>query len=96
MARVLYEKELQRGLGAAGCISKPIWIGGPWSRSLLEVQPFSGIPPPSKEALVMMGALKCQWLFHPLLDPPLISPNGSVFPIPKKVDKARLIVITGG
>ena len=52
---------------------------------------FSGVGPPSDEAVVMLSALHRQSLLFPL---PQGSPgpNGGVFAIPKTLDKCSLIV----
>ena len=52
---------------------------------------FSGVGPPSDEAVVMLHALRCQKLLFPL-PPGSPGPNGGVFAIPKSPDKCSLIV----
>ena len=52
---------------------------------------FSGIVPPSDEAVVMMRALRGQGLLFPL-PPGSPGPNGGVFAIPKTEEKCSLIV----
>ena len=52
---------------------------------------FSGIVPPSDEAVVMMRALRGQGLLFPL-PPGSPGPHGGVFAIPKTEEKCSLIV----
>ena len=47
---------------------------------------FSGVGPPSDEAVVMLHALRSQNLLFPL-PPGSPGPNGRVFAIPKTLDK---------
>ena len=63
----------------------------PESFALVASRHFSGVGPPSDEALVMLHALRSQNLLFPL--PPWSpGPNGGVFAIPKTLDKCSLIV----
>ena len=52
---------------------------------------FSGVGPPSDEALIMLRALRHQSLLFPL-PPGSPGPNGRVFAIPKTLEKRSLIV----
>ena len=88
------DKVLSRGLGVVGHIPIPADI---WERyvpeSLASVasRHFSGVGPPSDEAVVMLHALRSQNLLFPI-PPGSPGPNGGVFAIPKTLDKCSLIV----
>ena len=88
------EEVLSRGLGVVGHISIPADI---WERYVPESlasaanRPFSGVRPPSDEAVVMLHALRSQNPLFPL-PPRSPGPKGGVFVIPKTLDKCSLIV----
>ena len=87
-------REESRGLGVVGHIPIPAYI---WERYVpdsfasVASRHFSGVGPPSDEAVVMLHALRSQNLLFPL-PPGLAGPNGGVFAIPKTLDKCSLIV----
>ena len=63
----------------------------PESFALVAGRHFSGVGPPSDEALAMLHALRRQNLLF-TLPPGSVGPNGGVFAIPKTLDKCSLIV----
>ena len=88
------EEVLARGLGLVGRVDIPheVWdTCVPDSFADLAGRQFSGIVPPSDEAVVMMRALRGQGLLFPL-PPGSPGPNGGVFAIPKTEEKFSLIV----
>ena len=90
----IWEEVLCRGLGVVGHNPIPADI---WERyvpepfALVAGRHFSGVGPPSDEAVVMLHALRSQNLLFPL-PPGSPDPNGGVCAIPKTLDKCRLIV----
>ena len=88
------EEVLARGLGVVGRVDIPreVWDSCvPGCFADLAGRQFSGIVPPSDEAVVMMRALRGQGLLFPL-PPGSPGPNGGVFAIPKTEEKCSLIV----
>ena len=88
------EEVLARGLGPVGRVDIPreVWDSCvPDGFAELVGRQFSGIIPPSDEAVVMMRALRDQGLLFPL-PPGSPGPNGGVFAIPKTEEKCSLIV----
>ena len=88
------DEVLSRGLVVVGHISIPadIWERyEPESFVWVASRHFSGVRPPSDEAVVMLHALRRQNLLFPL-SPGSPGPNGGVFAIPKTHDKYSLIV----
>ena len=88
------DEVLSSGLGVVGHTPIPADI---WERYVLDSfasvasRHFSGVGPPSDEAVVMLHALRRQSLLFTLL-PRSPGPNGGVFAIPKTLDKCSLIV----
>ena len=88
------EEVLAQDLGLVGRVHIP---RGVWDRCVpdsfadLAGRQFSGLLPPSDEAVVMMRALRGQGLLFPL-PPGSLGPNGGVFAIPKTEEKCSLIV----
>ena len=88
------DEVLSKGLGVVGHIPIPadIWEHYvPKSFASVASRHFSGVGPPSDEAVVMLHALHRQNLLLPL-PPGSPGPNGGVFAIPKTLDKCSLIV----
>ena len=88
------EEVLRRGLGVVGSVAIPreIWERYvPHSFELVVGRNFSGVGPPSDEAVVMLRALRAQSLRFPL-PPGSPGPNGGGFAIPKTLEKCSLIV----
>ena len=85
LMRRIREVVLNRGMGVVGNILMPadIWEGYvPESFASVASRHFSGVGPPSDEAVVMLHALRSQNLLFPL-PPGSPGPNGGGFCHPK-------------
>ena len=88
------DEVLSRGLGVVGHIPilPDIWERYvPESFASVASRHFSGVGPPSDEAVVMLHALRRQNLLFPL-PPGSPGPNWGLFAIPKTLDKCSLVV----
>ena len=90
----IMEEVLRKGLGLVGNIPIPgdIWESHvPSSFESVASRHFSGVRPPSDEAVIMLRALKSQMVLFPI-SPGSPGLNRGVFAIPKTLEKCSLIV----